>query len=128
MRAQDAFSPGLPLGQERPPGKPLPLKVVERNCSTVLRKPVRLRGVNTASLEWSSDGEDGHVLETVKTAITGWHANTIRLPLSQDRWFGKAPEQTDKGKNYRILVRRIVDVVNSAGLLHHPRLALVERR
>jgi endoglucanase len=106
---------GAAVGQERQPGKPLPLKMGGTQLLNSAGAPVRLRGVNTASLEWSSDGEDGHVLETVKTAITGWHANTIRLPLSQDRWFGKAPEQTDKGKNYRIMVRRIVDIVNSQG-------------
>ena len=70
--------------------------------------------MNTASLEWTSDGE-GHILSTVETAIRDWHANTIRLPLSQDRWFGKAPEQTDKGKYYRILVRRIVDAARAQG-------------
>ena len=63
-------------------------------------EPVRLRGVNTACLEWTSDGE-GHILETVKTAIKDWHVNVIRLPLAQDRWFGKAPEQKDEGKAYR---------------------------
>jgi hypothetical protein len=104
---------GPAVGQERRPTKLLPLEVVGTQLLDSDGKPVRLRGVNTACLEWSSDGEDGHILETVKTAITDWRANTIRLPLSQDRWFGKAPEQTDKGKNYRILVRRIVDVVNS---------------
>ncbi len=71
-------------------------------------KPVHLRGVNVASLEWTSDGE-GHILDTVQTAIRDWHVNIIRLPLAQDRWFGKASEQTDEGKAYRALVRQIVD-------------------
>ena len=69
--------------------------------------------MNTASLEWTSDGED-HILTTVQTAIRDWHVNHIRLPLSQDRWFGKAPEQSDKGKFYRILVRQVVDAVAAA--------------
>jgi aryl-phospho-beta-D-glucosidase BglC (GH1 family) len=75
---------------------------------------VRLRGVNTASLEWSSNGE-GHILRTVETAIRDWHANHIRLPLSQDRWFGKAPEQTDQGKAYRTLVQQVVDACAGRG-------------
>ena len=37
-------------------------------------EPVRLRGVNAACLEWTSNGE-GHILETVKTAIRDWHVN-----------------------------------------------------
>ncbi len=49
---------------------------------------VTLRGVNTACMEWSPDGE-GHLLDTLQVAIKDWHANIIRLPLSEDRWFGK---------------------------------------
>ncbi len=94
--------------------KPLPLKVVGTQLQNSAGAPVRLRGVNTASMEWTSDGE-GHILETVMIALRDWHANVIRLPLSQDRWFGKAPEQTDKGKYYRILVRQVVDAVSMAG-------------
>jgi hypothetical protein len=75
---------------------------------------MRLRGVNAASLEWSSDGE-GHILDTVQTAIRDWHANIIRLPLAQDRWFGKAPEQKDDGKAYRALVKQIVDTCAARG-------------
>jgi aryl-phospho-beta-D-glucosidase BglC (GH1 family) len=41
--------------------------------------------------------------------VTEWHANLIRLPLSQDRWFGKAPDQNDGGEAYRALVHRLVD-------------------
>ncbi|HRK20582.1 MAG TPA: glycoside hydrolase family 5 protein [Fimbriimonadaceae bacterium] len=70
-------------------------------------RPVWLRGVNVACLEWSSDGE-GHVLKTIEVAINDWKVNHIRLPLSQDRWFGKAPEQTDSGVAYRELVDRCV--------------------
>jgi hypothetical protein len=42
-------------------------------------------------------------------AIRDWHVNIIRLPLSQDRWFGYGPEQNDGGRAYRALVRQIVD-------------------
>ncbi|HEV2471771.1 MAG TPA: cellulase family glycosylhydrolase, partial [Chthonomonadales bacterium] len=64
------------------------------------------------SMEWTSDGE-GHILTTVKTAIEDWHVNIIRLPLSQDRWFGKAPEQKDGGAAYRALVKQVVDLCRS---------------
>jgi len=69
---------------------PLPLKVVGTNIVNEKGEPVLLRGVNAACLEWTSDGE-GRILKTVDTAIKEWHANIIRLPLSQDRWFGKGP-------------------------------------
>ena len=79
---------------------PLPLVVVKSRIFNSRGDLVRLRGVNVAGMEWSSDGE-GHVLETVETAIRDWHVNYIRLPMAQDRWFGKAPEQKDEGKSYR---------------------------
>src|SRR5690242_15139300 len=86
---------------------PLPLKVDKTHLVNSRNERVRLRGVNAASLEWTSDGE-GHILETVRVAIRDWHANVIRLPLSQDRWFGKAPEQHDEGQAYRALVKQVV--------------------
>jgi hypothetical protein len=88
--------------------KLLPLKVAGTKILDSKNQPVRLCGVNAASLEWTSDGE-GHILQTVNVAIRDWHVNIIRLPLSQDRWFGKAPEQSDGGKAYRELVRQVVD-------------------
>ena len=86
----------------------LPLKVAGTRILDSKNQPVRLRGVNAASLEWTSDGQ-GHILQTVNVAIRDWHVNVIRLPLSQDRWFGKAPEQNDGGRAYRELVRQVVD-------------------
>jgi enterochelin esterase family protein len=93
---------------------PPALKVVGARVQDDAGQRVRLRGVNAASLEWSSDGE-GHILRTVETAVKDWRANVVRLPLSQDRWFGKAPEQTDGGTAYRALVRKVVDACADRG-------------
>jgi hypothetical protein len=87
---------------------PLPLKVVGNRLVSTNGQPARLRGVNCASMEWSNNG-DGHIRKTVRVAIEEWHANLIRLPLTQDRWFGKAPEQEDGGAGYRDLVKQLVD-------------------
>ncbi len=103
-----------PRAPEVRPSPPLPLKVVKNQVLDSRDQPVRLRGVNTACLEWTSNGE-GHILDTVKTAITDWHVNHIRLPLAQDRWFGKAPEQTDGGRSYRGLVDQVVDYCTRNG-------------
>jgi endoglucanase len=104
---------GLMTGCVTPPSKgevnaPLPLKVVGTKILNSRGEPVWLRGVNVASLEWTSDGQ-GHLLQTVNTAIHDWHVNLCRLPLAQDRWFGKGPEQNDGGKSYRELIRQIVN-------------------
>ncbi|MCU0914216.1 MAG: glycoside hydrolase family 5 protein [Planctomycetes bacterium] len=93
---------------------PLPLKVVGTKILNSKNEPVTLRGVNCASMEWTSDGQ-GHILRSVQVAIDDWHVNHVRLPLSQDRWFGKAPEQKDEGKAYRALVKKVVDLCASKG-------------
>jgi hypothetical protein len=87
---------------------PLPLKIVGTQILNSRNEPVLLRGVNAASLEWTNNGE-GRILQSVNVAIRDWRANIIRLPLSQDRWFGKAPGQTDQGANYRAIVDSIVN-------------------
>jgi hypothetical protein len=97
-----------------PAKMPMPLKVVGTRILNNKDQPVILRGVNAASLEWTNNGE-GHILQTVKIAIDDWRVDHIRLPLSQDRWFGKAPEQKDEGKAYRALVKEIVDLCASKG-------------
>lgn len=106
------FAPGCASFQAsnlgKNPNAPLPLKVVGTKIENSKGDVVWLRGVNAASMEFTSDGE-GHILNTVNVAIHDWHVNIIRLPLSQDRWFGKAPEQHDGGKAYRKLVHQIVD-------------------
>ena len=92
------------MSAAEPAKTPLPLKVAGTRFSTS-NQPVLLRGVNAASLEWTSEGE-GRILQSVNTAINDWGVNIIRLPLAQDRWFGKAPGQQDGGNSYRALVRR----------------------
>ncbi len=92
----------------------LPLKVVGNRLLDAKNRPVWLRGVNAASMEWTSDGE-GHILQTVKVAIREWKCNVVRVPLAQDRWFGKVPEQKDEGKAYRALVKQVVDTCASLG-------------
>jgi endoglucanase len=91
-----------------------PLHVAGNRVVDSQSRRVRLRGVNAASLEWSSTGE-GHILETVRVATRDWHATIVRLPLSQDRWFGKAPEQKDDGAAYRALVKQAVGACNAGG-------------
>jgi endoglucanase len=40
-----------------------------------------------------------------------WKANCIRLPVCQDRWFGRAPEQKGKGDDYRNTIDEIANYV-----------------
>jgi hypothetical protein len=71
----------------------------------------KLRGMNLPSMEWKDLGEPQ--LETAAVAAYDqWKANVIRLPLSQDRWFGKAEEQKDGGVAYRDKVDRLVKIAS----------------
>jgi hypothetical protein len=110
-RQSEKLQSGIQVKSTSPP---LALEVKGNQVINSKNEPVLLRGVNAASLEWSSDGER-HILETVRVAIDDWNCNIIRLPLSQDRWFGKAPEQNDGGKAYRALVKEAVDLCSSKG-------------
>ena len=85
---------------------PPPLKVEGNRLTTAGGTAVRLQGVNIASLEWINSGE--HVLQSLAVAIDDWGVNIIRLPLAQDRWFGRAKEQNDGGVAYRKLVQEVV--------------------
>jgi len=79
---------------------------------------VRLVGVNICSLEWNSKGDN--VLASTNEVFTNWNCNLVRLPLSQDRWFGRVsdwstPKPPDGGEQYRKIVDDVVKLVLSYG-------------
>jgi hypothetical protein len=79
---------------------------------------LRLKGVNICSLEWNSRGD--RVPESAHEVFTNWNCNFIRLPLSQDRWFGKVsdwstPNPPDGGMQYRQIVDDVVELALSLG-------------
>ncbi|MCX6367122.1 MAG: cellulase family glycosylhydrolase [Armatimonadetes bacterium] len=78
-------------------------------------KVVRLQGVNVPSLDWSNTGD--HLTLSINRALTDWKAKLIRIPLSQDRWFGKSG---DSSAEYRTVVDGVVRQIaaqNSYALL-----------
>ncbi len=94
------------------------LKVKQNKIYEIIgddEREIKLYGVNRAGLEWES--RDGQILDSVKFACDDWHANIIRLPVSQDRWFGKMPEQNDENnaEKYRARVDEIIDAVAERG-------------
>lgn len=91
----------------RPYPTPPALRVIGNQLRTPNGKPVRLQGVNVPSLEWSNTGDE-KIRESVRVALDEWRSNAIRLPVSQDRWFGKAEGQTDGGKAYRSIVDSLI--------------------
>ncbi len=92
---------------------PSPLHTKGRDILDARNRVVTLRGVNLPSLEWKAEGDN--VLQSTKVILDDWKANVIRLPLSQDRWFGRAPEQKDGGGAYRRLVDATVRLISQKG-------------
>lgn len=115
-RGRQADAPGLIWSQARPfDAKILPmrLKTEGTRLLNAAGREVWLRGVNIASMEWSNQGE--HMDEAFREALGNWKANIIRMPLAQDRWFGKAAHQADGGAAYRAIVDRLVETCATAG-------------
>ncbi len=93
------------------------LKVVG-NKLTESGREVILRGVNCAGLEWDSSPEQAErVVKSAEAALVQWGASCLRIPVSQDRWFGFAPEQRIGGRNtfieYREAVDRIIETAEA---------------
>lgn len=93
------------------PSQPPALHVVGNQLQNAQGTTVRLQGVNIPSLEWSNEGD--HLLPSVQAALGEWQANVIRLPLAQDRWFGKMDGQTDGGAAYRQLVDTVIQTASA---------------
>ena len=83
------------------------LHIESNHVFNARNQQVQLRGVNVPSLEYTSEGE--HVLESVERAIRDWKVSIVRLPLAQDRWFGKLKSIKDAGAAYRTLVDTVAE-------------------
>jgi hypothetical protein len=90
--------------------RPLPLRVVGNKLMDA-DLPVRLEGLNVPSFEWSDLGE--FVFRSCRVAMEDWNANCIRLPVSEDRWFGKAESQKNKYDDYRDSIDEVVTYVTN---------------
>lgn len=94
--------------------KALPLHVDGNKVVDSRGHAVLLEGVNIPGIEWSNNGD--HNVDSTRVAIQDWHVKIIRVPLCEDRWFGKAPGQTDGGASYRDLVHTVVKMATDAGV------------
>jgi hypothetical protein len=107
-------TPAPPAGEPARKEKwPPELRVQGNRLVTVAGgREVWLQGVNVPSLEWNVKGE--RILLSVVTAIEGWKANVIRLPVNDAYWFGRKG-QTDGGESYRALVDEAVMAAANRG-------------
>ena len=91
---------------------PPALKVVGNHLETLKGKTVRLQGVNIPSLDFNPEGD--HLQESMKVALGEWNAKIIRIPLTQDLWYGyyQGKQAADKGAAYRKLVDLVVKTIS----------------
>jgi hypothetical protein len=97
--------------EERIAMSTLPLHVSGTQLLNSANQPVVLRGVNVAGFEWRPDGNNAML--AVDTAVVGWHANLIRLPVNEDFWFGNDqswdPNMVDPGgAQYRAQIDSVI--------------------
>ncbi len=92
---------------------PAELHVVGNQIVNTDDQPVWLQGANIVSLEWSAGGE--RVLKSALVAVEDWKANTIRLPVKEEYWFGKTAGQKDGGAAYRQLIEQVITLVANRG-------------
>src|SRR5690606_23251666 len=101
----------LALGLAAAQAAPLQLHVDGNKVKDSNGNIVRLQGANIPSLEWKNTGDN--IVASQNHLRDVWKANFIRFPLSQDRWFGHAPGQSDGGAAYRAIVDGIVSRANA---------------
>ena len=92
----------------------LALKVEGNRILNSEGEEVRLRGVNAACLEWTSDGE-GHILETVRVAIEagvtdGWWKYGCAAVVGVDTYGESAPAGA-LFKHFNLTTGNLVDTV-----------------
>lgn len=99
-----------------PPPEKLPkmLKVQGNQIVDSDGQPVWLQGVAIPSLEWSNTGDQ--IQKSVEVAINEWKVNCIRLPVKDDRWFGRAAGQNDGGAQYRQIIDNAINYSAARGV------------
>ncbi len=88
------------------------LKVVGNQVVDVNGKVVWLQGLSVDSMQW---GMGENILWSIRTAIDDWHANVIRLAVTDDFWFGRVAYQNGDAEPYRRLVDQAVQLCASRG-------------
>ena len=107
----------LSLPGQAPAAPPELMALGNQIVTVVGHCPVRLKGVDVPSLEWSNNGDgppsggSNKALATVQYAVNNWACNFVRLPLNQDRWMGTACGAS--ATSYQALVQAIVDWCNT---------------
>ncbi len=101
----------LPLGATTPD-----IQIVGNQIRTISGGcTVRLKGMCDSGLEYdplgSGPGSPADVVAGIAEAVTAWHANCVRLPISQDFWFGCSNYKGTpaSAEAYRAIVTNVIN-------------------
>lgn len=97
----------------KPTTLPSELHVEGNKIKNARGEEVWLQGLALPSLEWTIHGE--HTIQSIEVAIEDWRANCIRLPVHEDKWFGRHKDQTDGGAGYRQLIDSAINATTARG-------------
>ncbi len=112
-REEIAAKSRVPVEEPNKNKWPVELRVKgNRLVSTKDGSEVWLQGLSIPSLEWSVTGEQ--VCKSTVVGIEEWKGNAIRLPVSDDYWFGRKG-QSDGGKSYRDIVDQVITLASNRG-------------
>jgi endoglucanase len=111
--ARNAPPPVPPLEEPVTSKFPPEIVVVGNRLKDKSGREIWLQGVNVASMEWSTKGDN--VLRSTIVAIEEWKSNVIRLPVKESYWFGREAGQEDGGKSYRELADAIINLAANRG-------------
>lgn len=92
---------------------PKMLKVVGNRLHDPSGKEVWLQGVNAGGLETLP--QDEQPVKSLVVAIDVWKANCVRVPMSEEFWWGKSPYQNDGGEDYRKKLDKMITLAANRG-------------
>ena len=112
---QPKIVPSEPLAAAKQKSWPPELRVAGNQLKTADGRTVWLQGLCVDSLQWSAAGE--HLQQSIPVAIEQWKANVIRLPVTEQFWFGRGKGQKadEGGLAYRKTVDAAIEAAASRG-------------
>lgn len=100
--AKGTMIPSTTIAMPDAAALPSELHISGNQLQTKDGQSIWLQGVCIDSLQWSEAGE--HILQSIPVAIRDWKSNVIRLPVTEEFWFGRGKYQNDGGIGYRKLI------------------------
>ncbi|MCP5543525.1 MAG: cellulase family glycosylhydrolase [Akkermansiaceae bacterium] len=113
LRAEAERKKHVPVETAAKERWPAELRVNGNRLIDPAGQEVWLQGLNAGGLETLP--HDPQPVRSTVVGIDEWKANAVRLPVKEEFWFGRSPQQNDGGASYRDLVDRCVMIAANRG-------------